>query len=139
MSFMSEFKEFAVKGNVMDMAVGVIIGGAFGKIVSSFIDNVVMPPLGLVTGGVDFSEMGVTLKEAQGDVPAVIWKYGAFIQTVMDFVILAFCIFMMVKAVNSWKKEEPVPEPAPDPEPSDEVKLLSEIRDLMASKDSKAG
>lgn len=130
MSFMSEFKEFAVKGNVMDMAVGVIIGGAFGKIVSSFIDNVIMPPLGLAVGGVDFSNLGVVLKDAQGEAPAVIWKYGAFVQSVVDFTILAFCIFLMVKAVNSWKKEEP-PAPEAPPEPADDVKLLTEIRDLL--------
>jgi large conductance mechanosensitive channel len=130
MSFISEFKEFAVKGNVMDMAVGVIIGGAFGKIVSSFIDNVIMPPLGLAVGGMDFSNLGVVLKEAQGETPAVIWKYGAFLQSVFDFVILAFCIFMMVKAINRWKKEEP-PAPEAPPEPAEDVKLLAEIRDLL--------
>lgn len=130
MSFMSEFREFAVKGNVMDMAVGVIVGGAFGQIVTSFIDNVVMPPLGLVIGGVDFSNLGVTLKEAQGEAPAVIWKYGAFLQTVMDFLILAMCIFLMVKAINRWKNEEP-PAPEAPAEPTEDVKLLAEIRDLL--------
>ncbi|MFA7481749.1 MAG: large-conductance mechanosensitive channel protein MscL [Vulcanimicrobiota bacterium] len=130
MSFMSEFREFAVKGNVMDMAVGVIVGGAFGQIVTSFIDNVVMPPLGLVIGGVDFSNLGVTLKEAQGEAPAVIWKYGAFLQTVMDFMILAMCIFLMVKAINRWKNEEP-PAPEAPAEPTEDIKLLAEIRDLL--------
>ena len=131
MSFVSEFKEFAVKGNVMDMAVGVIIGGAFGKIVTSFIGDVLMPPLGLVTGGVSFSDMAITLKEAQGEAPAVLLKYGAFIQTAFDFTILALCVFMMVKAINNWKKEEP---PAPDPEPGAEETLLTEIRDLLSKK-----
>lgn len=132
MSFLSEFKEFAVKGNVMDMAVGVIIGGAFGKIVTSFIDNVIMPPVGLAVGGMDFSNLGVTLKEAQGDIPAVVWKYGAFVQTVVDFAILAFCIFLMVKAINFWRRQDEAPEPAPAvPEVSEEVKLLSDIRDLL--------
>lgn len=130
MGFLAEFKEFAVKGNVMDMAVGVIIGGAFGKIVTSFIDDVIMPPVGLVLGGMDFSKLAITLKAAQGEAPAVMLKWGAFVQTVLDFTILAFCIFMMVKAVNSWRKEEPAEPPAP-PEPSAEEKLLGEIRDLL--------
>lgn len=133
MSFLSEFKDFAVKGNVMDMAIGVIIGGAFGKIVTSVIDDVIMPPIGLVMGGMDFSKLAVTLKEAQGDTPAVLLKWGAFVQTVVDFTILAFCIFMMVKAINSWKKEEAA-EPAESPEPTNEEKLLGEIRDLLKSK-----
>lgn len=133
MSFLSEFKDFAVKGNVMDMAIGVIIGGAFGKIVTSVIDDVIMPPIGLVMGGMDFSKLAVTLKEAQGDTPAVLLKWGAFVQTVVDFTILAFCIFMMVKAINSWKKEEAA-DPAASPEPTNEEKLLGEIRDLLKSK-----
>lgn len=130
MSFLSEFKDFAVKGNVMDMAVGVIIGGAFGKIVTAFIDDIVMPPIGMVMGGMDFSKLAITLKEAQGETPAVMLKWGAFVQTVVDFGILAFCIFVMVKAINSWKKEAP-PEPAAPPEPKPEEKLLGEIRDLL--------
>jgi large conductance mechanosensitive channel len=130
MSFVAEFKEFALKGNVVDLAVGVIIGGAFGKIVTSLIENVIMPPIGLVTGGVDFSQLAVTLKAAQGDTPAVLWKYGAFVQTVFDFVLLALCIFAMVKIMNQWKrKAEEVP-PAPEATPADIV-LLSEIRDLL--------
>lgn len=130
MSFVSEFREFAVKGNVMDMAVGVIIGGAFGKIVTSFIDNVVMPPVGLLVGGVDFSDLAVVLKAAEGETPAVLWKYGAFIQTLLDFVILALCIFMMVKTINSWKKEAPEVDAPPPPPPAEEL-LLTEIRDLL--------
>lgn len=133
MSFLSEFKDFAVKGNVMDMAVGVIIGGAFGKIVTSVIDDIIMPPVGLVLGGMDFSKLAVTLKEAQGDAPAVLLKWGAFVQTVMDFTILAFCIFLMVKAINNWKKEAP-PEPEAPAEPTNEEKLLAEIRDLLKAK-----
>ena len=144
MGFLKEFKEFAVKGNVMDMAVGVIIGGAFGKIVTSLVNDVIMPPIGLVVGGVDFTDMKLTLKQqvldATGEVltPAVTWNYGAFIQQVVDFTILAFCVFLMVKIMNTInkKKEEPkpAPAPAPEPEPSAEEKLLTEIRDLLKNK-----
>ena len=144
MGFLKEFKEFAVKGNVMDMAVGVIIGGAFGKIVTSLVNDVIMPPIGLVVGGVDFTDMKLTLKQqvldAAGEVltPAVTWNYGAFIQQVVDFTILAFCVFLMVKVMNSLnkKKEEPAPAPAPapEPEPTAEEKLLAEIRDLLKEK-----
>lgn len=133
MGLIQEFKEFAVKGNVIDLAVGVIIGGAFGKIVSSLVDDVIMPPLGLLLGGVNFKELALTLKAAStdGKVPAVMLKYGAFIQTVFDFAILAFVIFMMVKAVNNLKKkEEAAPPPAPS-EPSAQEKLLMEIRDAL--------
>ena len=100
MGMISEFKAFAVKGNVVDMAVGIIIGAAFGKIVSSFVGDVVMPPLGLLIGGVDFSDLAITLKAAEGDIPAVVLAYGKFIQTVIDFLIVAFAIFMGVKAIN---------------------------------------
>ena len=139
MGFLKEFKEFAVKGNVMDMAVGVIIGGAFGKIVTSVVNDIIMPPVGLLIGGVDFSDMKLTMKEAvlnaAGEVvtPAVTWNYGAFIQQVVDFAILAFCVFILVKAINSLnkKKEAPAPAPAPAPEPSKEELLLTEIRDLL--------
>ena len=139
MGFLKEFKEFAVKGNVMDMAVGVIIGGAFGKIVTSVVNDIIMPPVGLLIGGVDFSDMKLTMKEAvlnaAGEVvtPAVTWNYGAFIQQVVDFAILAFCVFILVKAINSLnkKKEAPAPAPAPEPEPSKEELLLTEIRDLL--------
>ena len=125
----------------MDMAVGVIIGGAFGKIVTSLVNDVIMPPIGLVVGGVDFSDLNLTLKQAVTDAagevltPAVTWNYGAFIQQVVDFAILAFCVFMMIKVMNRLmkKKEEeaPAPAPAPEPEPTAEEKLLTEIRDLL--------
>ena len=142
---MKEFKEFAVKGNVMDMAVGVIIGGAFGKIVTSLVNDVIMPPIGMIVGGVDFSDMKLTIKQqvldAAGAVvtPAVTWNYGAFIQQIVDFTILAFCVFLMVKVMTSLtkKKEEapaPAPAPAPEPEPSKEELLLTEIRDLLKEK-----
>ena len=130
MSMMKEFKDFAVKGNVMDMAIGIIIGAAFGKIVSSFVKDVMMPPLGLLIGDVDFSELALTLKDAMGDQPAVLLKYGAFIQTAVDFVIIAFAIFMMVKWINSLKKKEEAA-PAAPPKPSKEEVLLTEIRDLL--------
>src|SRR5210317_1400110 len=106
MSMMQEFKSFAMRGNVVDMAVGIIIGGAFGKIVSSFVKDVIMPPIGMIIGGVDFGDLAITLKEAAGEVPAVVISYGAFIQTLVDFIIIAFAIFMAVKAMNSLKKKE---------------------------------
>jgi large conductance mechanosensitive channel len=127
---MKEFKQFAVKGNVMDMAIGIIIGAAFGKIVASFVNDVLMPPLGLLLGNVSFSDLAITLKEAMGDTPAVLLRYGAFIQTIVDFVIIAFAIFMMVKWINSLKKKEEAA-PAAPPKPSNEEVLLGEIRDLL--------
>lgn len=130
MSMMSEFRDFAMRGNVVDMAVGIVIGGAFGKIVSSFVNDVLMPPIGLALGGVDFSDLAVTLQEASGDVAAVTLNYGAFIQTVVDFIIIAFAIFMVIKAMNNLKKKEEAA-PPPPPKPSEEVTLLTEIRDLM--------
>ena len=130
MSMMSEFRDFAMRGNVVDMAVGIVIGGAFGKIVSSFVNDVLMPPIGLALGGVDFSQLAVTLKEASGDLAAVTLNYGAFIQTVVDFIIIAFAIFMVIKAMNNLKKKEEAA-PPPPPKPSEEVTLLTEIRDLM--------
>ena len=133
MSMMSEFKEFAMRGNVVDMAVGIVIGGAFGKIVSSFVADVLMPPIGLAMGGVDFSDLAVTLKEAADGAEAVLLKYGVFIQTVIDFLIIAFAIFLVVKAMNSMKQEEEA-EPEPDPEPSNEEKLLMEIRDALKTR-----
>jgi large conductance mechanosensitive channel len=134
MGMMSEFKDFAVKGNVVDMAVGIIIGAAFGKIVSSFVADVVMPPIGLMLGGVDFTDLAVVLQEAAGETAAVTINYGVFIQTLLDFLIVAFAIFMVVKAMNSMKKAEEAAPKAP-PEPSKEEILLAEIRDLL--KDSK--
>lgn len=130
MSIVKEFKEFAMRGNVMDMAVGIIIGGAFGKIVSSFVTDVIMPPIGLALGGVDFSSLAFPLKQATETTPAVLLSYGKFINTVIDFLIIAFAIFMMVKAMNSMKKKE-VEAPAAPPEPTADIKLLTEIRDLL--------
>ena len=126
MSFIKEFKEFAMRGNVMDMAVGVIIGGAFGKIVSSLVDDVIMPVIGVLTGGVDFSKLSLMVGDAEV-------KYGMFIQNIIDFLIIAICIFSMIKVMNSIsaKKKE---EPAAPAEPSNEEKLLSEIRDLLKNK-----
>ncbi|MGQ7956224.1 large-conductance mechanosensitive channel protein MscL [Pseudomonas sp. SP16.1] len=136
MSFLSEFKAFAVKGNVVDMAVGIIIGAAFGKIVSSFVGDLVMPPLGLLIGGVDFSDLAIVLKAAEGDVPAVTLGYGKFIQTVLDFTIVAFAIFVGVKAINRLKREEAVAPTAP-PAPTPDQVLLGEIRDLLKAQQSK--
>jgi large conductance mechanosensitive channel len=130
MSMMSEFRDFAVRGNVMDMAVGIVIGAAFGKIVTAFVNSVLMPPIGLLLGGVDFSELSMTLKEASGEIAAVTLNYGAFIQTVVDFIIIAFAIFMVVKAMNNMKRKEEA-KPAPPPKPSAEETLLTEIRDLL--------
>lgn len=133
MGMLSEFKDFAIKGNVVDMAVGIIVGAAFGKIVSSFVKDVIMPPLGVMMGGVDFSDLAVVIQEAAGEVPVVAIKYGLFIQTIVDFVIVALAIFMAVKVMNSLKKKE---EEAPkeDPKPSNEEVLLTEIRDLLQNK-----
>ncbi len=126
MGFIKEFKEFAMKGNVMDMAVGVIIGGAFGKIVSSLVDDVLMPAIGMLTGNVDFTKL--SLKIGEGESAAVL-NYGTFIQNIIDFLIIALCIFLMIKAMNKLtKKKEEEPAPA---EPSNEEKLLGEIRDLL--------
>jgi len=130
MSIVKEFKEFAMRGNVVDLAVGVIIGGAFGKIVSSFVADVIMPPIGLALGGVDFSSLAFTLKQATETTPAVLLNYGKFINTVIDFLIIAFAIFMVVKGMNSMKKKA-VEVPAAPPEPPADVKLLTEIRDLL--------
>ncbi len=127
MSLMKEFKEFAVKGNVADMAVGIVIGAAFGKIVSSFVGDVIMPPIGVLLGGVDLSQWAFTVQEAVGDVPAVVISYGKFIQTIVDFVIIALAIFMVIKGMNALKRKE-AEAPA---EPSAQEKLLTEIRDLL--------
>ena len=134
MSFIQDFKAFALKGNVVDMAVGVIIGGAFGKIVTSVVNNIIMPPIGVMTGGVDFTDLKLVIKEAEGEAEAVTLNYGAFIQDVVDFLIIAFCIFLIVKGIGAMtrkKKEEEDAAPAPAPEPSAEEKLLTEIRDLL--------
>lgn len=142
MGMLKEFKEFAVKGNVIDLAVGVIIGGAFGKIVSSFVNDVVMPPIGLLLGGVDFKELKIFLKEEvlndAGEVAtaAVTLNYGMFIQNVIDFAIIAFVIFLAIKGINKMKrKEKEVPvAPAPPAEPTKSEVLLKEIRDLLKNK-----
>lgn len=132
MSLIKEFREFAMRGNVIDLAVAVVIGAAFGKIVSSFVGDVIMPPLGLIVGGVDFSNLAIELKAAAGGKPAVLLSYGKFIQSIFDFVVIAFSIMMAVKGINALKKEPP-PAPAAAPEPSAEEKLLTEIRDLLKS------
>ena len=133
MSMFSELKEFAIKGNVVDMAVGVIIGVAFGKIVSSLVADVLMPPIGVILGGVDFTTLAIPLKAAEGKTAAVLLNYGKFIQTVVDFAIVAFIIFMVIKAINNLKKREPPVAPAA-PAPSTEQVLLTEIRDAIRSK-----
>lgn len=130
MSVLKEFKAFAMRGNVVDMAVGIIIGAAFGKIVSSFVGDVIMPPLGLLIGGVDFTNLAIVLKAASGSAPAVTLGYGKFIQTVLDFVIVAFAIFMVIKLMNTLKRKEEE-KPAAPPAPSNEEQLLAEIRDLL--------
>jgi len=130
MAMLKEFREFAVKGNVVDLAVAVIIGAAFGKIVSSFVADIVMPPLGLLIGGVNFSDLALTLKPASGAAPAVVWAYGKFLQAVFDFTIIAFVIFMAVKGINRLKREEQAAPAAPPAPPRQEV-LLEEIRDLL--------
>jgi len=132
MALFDEFKSFAMRGNVVDLAVGVVIGGAFGKIVTSFVSDVLMPPLGVLLGGVDFSGLAVTLKAAQGEAPAVLWRYGAFVQSIVDFTIIAFAIFLVVKAMNSMQKKQ---EAASAPPPA-EVVLLTEIRDSLRSRSS---
>jgi len=131
MGIIKEFQEFAVKGNVLDMAVGIIIGGAFGTIVKSLVDDVIMPPIGLLLGGVDFSAFKFTLKQAEGDVAAVTVNYGLFINNVISFLVVAWAVFMLVKAMNNFKKKQ---EAAPPPAPPADVALLTEIRDLLAKR-----
>lgn len=131
MSLFNEFKTFAMRGAVVDMAVGVVIGAAFGKIVSAAVEDLVMPPIGLLIGGVDFSDLAVTLKAAKGTEPAVIWKYGHFLQTVFDFMIVAWAIFMLVQLINRLRKPEKAPEP---PGPTLDQTLLTEIRDLLRAR-----
>jgi large conductance mechanosensitive channel len=133
MSFVKEFREFAVKGNVVDMAVGIIIGAAFGKIVTSFVGDLITPPLGYLIGGVDFTKLAITLPALQEGKEAVTVRYGAFLQTMFDFVIVAFAIFLAVKAINRMKRKEEVAPSAPPPPTKEEV-LLTEIRDLLKSK-----
>lgn len=134
MKFIDEFKSFALKGNVMDMAVGIIIGGAFGKIVSSIVNDVIMPPIGLLVGGVNFTDLKIVMKDAVGDVPAVTINYGNFLQVTFDFLIIAFAIFMVIKFMNNLNRKKEAAEavaPPPPPAPSKEEQLLTEIRDLL--------
>jgi len=133
MSILKEFKEFAVKGNAVDMAVGIVIGASFGKIITSLVADLIMPPIGALIGGMDFTKLGVPLVDAVGDKPAVMLNYGNFIQTVVDFTIIAFAIFMVVKLINNLKKKE-AEAPAIPPAPSKEEILLTEIRDLLKAK-----
>jgi large conductance mechanosensitive channel len=130
MGLMQEFKEFAVKGNMIDMAVGIIIGGAFGKIISSLVADVIMPPIGVIVGGVDFASLAVTLRAATATAPAVVLSYGKFIQNLVDFTIIAFAIFLVVKAINAMKRKEEE-KPA---EVTPQEALLGEIRDLLKKK-----
>jgi large conductance mechanosensitive channel len=130
MKLIDEFKAFAMKGNMVDMAVGIIIGAAFGKIVTSIVNDILMPPLGLLLGGVNFTDLKLVMKEAVGDVPAVTWNYGSFIQVTIDFLIVAIAVFLLIKAMNAAKKKEEAA-PAPPPAPSKEETLLTEIRDLL--------
>jgi len=130
MKWLQEFKTFAVRGNVVDMAIGIVIGAAFGKIVSSFVADVIMPPIGLLIGGVDFSKLVITIKKATETTTAVTLNYGKFIQTIIDFTIIAFAIFMVINAINTLKRKEAV-KPSEPPLPSPEVTLLTEIRDIL--------
>ena len=131
MSFISEFKEFAMKGNVMDMAVGVIIGGAFGKIVSSLVDDVLMPLVGMITGNIDFTTLAFKIGEGE---EAAVLKYGNFIQNTVDFIIVAFCIFLMLKAINKMNRKKQEPEAPAAPAGPTQEELLAEIRDLLKTK-----
>ncbi|NIL24160.1 large-conductance mechanosensitive channel protein MscL [Yersinia mollaretii] len=136
MSFMKEFREFAMRGNVVDLAVGVIIGAAFGRIVSSLVADIIMPPLGLLLGGVDFKQFHFVLRAAEGTVPAVVMNYGIFIQSIFDFVIVALAIFSAVKLMNKMRREK-AEEAAAEPAPTTEEKLLAEIRDLLKAQQEK--
>lgn len=136
MSLIQEFRQFAIKGNVIDLAVGVIIGAAFGKIVSSFVGDIVMPPIGLLLGGVNFVDLAVVLKDAVGEEPAVLLAYGKFLQTLIDFLLVGFSVMMAVKGINAMKrKPAPVPEKAAEPiPPTTQEQLLMEIRDALKQK-----
>lgn len=133
MSIMKEFKAFAMRGNVVDMAVGIIIGGAFGKIVSSLVNDIIMPPIGVLIGGVSFTDLAITIKAATADSPAVTINYGNFVQVIFDFLIIAAAIFTLIKVMNSLKKKEEEA-PAAPPAPSKEETLLAEIRDILKNK-----
>ena len=133
MGWVKEFKTFALRGNVIDMAIGIVIGAAFGKIVTAFVQNVIMPPIGILIGGVDFNDLTITLKEASENTEAVLLKYGLFINTVIEFFIIAVAIFLVIKAMNSLKKKEEE-KPAAPPAPTKEEVLLTEIRDTLKNK-----
>ncbi|GAB5991457.1 large-conductance mechanosensitive channel protein MscL [Aeromonas enteropelogenes] len=137
MSLIQEFKAFASRGNVIDMAVGIIIGAAFGKIVSSFVGDVIMPPIGLILGGVDFSDLAITLKAAEGSAPAVVIAYGKFLQTIIDFLIISFAIFMGLKAINTLKRKQEEEAAAVPAGPTKDQELLAEIRDLLKARQEK--
>ena len=130
MKILDEFKKFAMKGNMVDMAVGIIIGAAFGKIVSSLVNDIIMPPIGLLLGGVNFTDLKVVMKAATEVNPAVTWNYGSFIQVAIDFLIVAFAVFMLIKGINAMKKKEEAA-PAAPPAPTKDQVLLTEIRDLL--------
>lgn len=130
MKIIDEFKTFAIKGNMVDMAIGIIIGAAFGKIVTSLVNDIIMPPIGVLLGGVNFTDLKLTIKAATEAVPAVTWNYGNFIQVFIDFLIIAWAVFMIVKAINTFKKKE-AEAPTPPPAPTKEETLLTEIRDLL--------
>ena len=130
MKIIDEFKAFAMRGNMVDMAVGIIIGAAFGKIVSSLVSDIIMPPIGLLLGGVNFTDLKLVMKAATETAPAVTWNYGSFLQVVIDFLIVAWAIFMIVKIINAAKKKEEEA-PAAPPAPTKDQELLSEIRDLL--------
>ena len=136
MSFFKEFRDFAMRGNVVDLAVGVIIGAAFGKIVSSLVANIIMPPLGLLIGGVDFKQFKWVLKPAQGETPPVVMEYGIFLQNIFDFIIIAFAIFIAIKLMNKLHQKKEVEKPAA--KPSAEATLLTEIRDLLKQQNNKS-
>ena len=131
MGFISEFKEFAMKGNVLDMAVGVIIGGAFGKIVSSLVDDILMPIVGMITGNIDFTSLAFQIGDGE---EAAVLKYGNFIQNTVDFIIVAFCIFLMLKAINKMNRKKAEPEAPAAPAGPTQEELLAEIRDLLKQK-----
>lgn len=129
-----EFKKFAFKGNVLDLAVGVIIGGAFGKIVTSLVNDLIMPLIGIILGGVNFTDLKIVIKEASGDIAESAFRYGAFIQSIVDFLIIAFSIFLFITLIQKSKKKEPEPPPPPPPAPTKEELLLTEIRDILKNK-----
>lgn len=133
MKMLKEFQQFAMRGNVVDMAVGIIIGAAFGKIITSLVEDIIMPPIGFLMGGMDFSNLKIIIKEAAGTAPAVAIKYGAFINVIINFTIVAFAMFMLIQAMNSLKKKEEAA-PAAPPKPSNQEVLLMEIRDLLKKK-----